>query len=165
MAGAASHPHYVAVVERWRPRRLVDRLTHAELIAGVAELLDAGTDYYTAVQTIIPLAATSEVDLHPVLRPSRPPAGDPPAATFLLGFDSAPIRAEKSLYDLAAWTRDAPGLAGCADAADGRVAAAVASRPTAPDGLDGTRVAGAGAHRFQRPPGPLRPRRLQPRLR
>jgi pyruvate,water dikinase len=37
--------------------------------------------------------------------------GDPPAQTFLLGYDSEPIRAEKSLYDLAAWARDVPGLA------------------------------------------------------
>ena len=28
---------------------------------GSCELLDAGTEYYTAVQTIIPMAATSEV--------------------------------------------------------------------------------------------------------
>jgi pyruvate,water dikinase len=30
---------------------------------------------------------------------------DPPAPTFLMGFDSLPIRAEKSLYDLAEWVR------------------------------------------------------------
>jgi pyruvate,water dikinase len=37
---------------------------------------------------------------------------DPPALTFLLGFDSAPIRAEKSLYDLAMWVRSQDELAG-----------------------------------------------------
>ena len=31
---------------------------------------------------------------------------DPPAQVFLLGADSEPIRAEKSLYDLATWTRE-----------------------------------------------------------
>ncbi len=36
---------------------------------------------------------------------------DPPAQVFVLGFDSEPIRAEKSLYDLATWTRD-PARAG-----------------------------------------------------
>ena len=36
---------------------------------------------------------------------------DPPAATFLLGFDSVPIRAEKSLYDLAMWARQQGELA------------------------------------------------------
>jgi pyruvate,water dikinase len=37
--------------------------------------------------------------------------GDPMALTFLLGFDSAPIQAEKSLYDLASWARTQPELA------------------------------------------------------
>jgi rifampicin phosphotransferase len=37
--------------------------------------------------------------------------GDPPAPVFLLGYDSAPIRAEKSLYDLATWTRSHQELA------------------------------------------------------
>ena len=81
-------------------------------MAGVVELLDAGTEYYTAVQTIIPLAATSEVHLHRRSTTGWSGApGDPPAATFLLGFDSLPIRAEKSLYELAGWTRERPALA------------------------------------------------------
>ncbi|HSN36937.1 MAG TPA: PEP-utilizing enzyme, partial [Arthrobacter sp.] len=37
--------------------------------------------------------------------------GDPPAQTFLLGYDSEPIRAEKSLYDLSVWAQEVPGLA------------------------------------------------------
>jgi pyruvate,water dikinase len=36
---------------------------------------------------------------------------DPPALTFMLGFDSAPIQAEKSLYDLAVWAREHSELA------------------------------------------------------
>ena len=35
----------------------------------------------------------------------------PSALTFVLGFDSAPIQAEKSLYDLAQWVRGQPELA------------------------------------------------------
>lgn len=80
-------------------------LTVRELLDGVVELLDAGTEYYTAVQTIIPIAATSEVVFTSFYERLVRRAGDPPTPTFLLGFDSAPIRAEKSLYDLAAWTR------------------------------------------------------------
>jgi pyruvate,water dikinase len=37
---------------------------------------------------------------------------DPTALAFLLGFDSAPILAEKSLYDLATWARTQSELAG-----------------------------------------------------
>ena len=37
--------------------------------------------------------------------------GDPAAVTFLMGYDSTPIRAEKSLYDVAMWCRERGGLA------------------------------------------------------
>jgi rifampicin phosphotransferase len=105
-----SHPRYQQVVERWTARPL-DGLTVPELLAGVVELLDAGTEYYTAVQTIIPIAASSEVIFTQFYERLVRRAGDPPAATFLLGFDSAPIQAEKSLYDLGKWVREHPGLA------------------------------------------------------
>jgi pyruvate,water dikinase len=38
-------------------------------------------------------------------------ADDPPALTYILGLDSTPILAEKSLYDLAEWCRTHPALA------------------------------------------------------
>jgi phosphohistidine swiveling domain-containing protein/exonuclease VII small subunit len=38
-------------------------------------------------------------------------AGEPDVTTFLVGFDSVPIRAEKSLYDLAMWCREREALA------------------------------------------------------
>jgi pyruvate,water dikinase len=97
------HPRYAQLVARWTGRPL-DGLSMADLLGGVEELLDAGARYYTAVQTIIPLAASSEVVFTRFYERLVRRAGDPPAATFLLGFDSAPIRAEQSLYDLAAWT-------------------------------------------------------------
>ena len=105
-----ARPQYVRAVERWTARP-VDSLTVAELVAGVEELLDAGTTYYTAVQTIIPLAASSEDAFSRFYERLVRRPGDPPPATFLLGSDSAPIRAEQSLYDLATWTRTRPGLA------------------------------------------------------
>ncbi len=37
--------------------------------------------------------------------------GGPAAPTFLMGYDSTPILAEKSLYDLAEWVRERPELA------------------------------------------------------
>ncbi|MFL6026719.1 MAG: PEP-utilizing enzyme, partial [Friedmanniella sp.] len=83
----------------------------AELLAGVVELLYAGAEYYTAVQTIIPVAAGSEILFSRVYDSLLRRPGDPPAATLLLGFDSIPIRAEKSLFDLARWVRDRPALA------------------------------------------------------
>ncbi|MGO4228664.1 PEP/pyruvate-binding domain-containing protein [Arthrobacter sp. YAF34] len=104
-----SHPRYVEVIKNWSTKP-VGELSGAELLEGVQTLLDAGTVYYTAVQSIIPIAATSEISFRMYYDRFVRRAGDPPAQTFLLGYDSEPIRAEKSLYDLAAWARDIPGL-------------------------------------------------------
>ena len=95
---------------RWTERPVAE-LPGAELLAGVVELLDAGTEYYTAVQTIIPIAATSEVIFTQLYDKLVRRAGDPPASMYLLGSDSLPIAAEKSLFDLATWTRSHPELA------------------------------------------------------
>ena len=142
-----AHPRYRAVVDA------LDRATGrraapaTELLAGVAELLDAGTEYYTAVQTIIPLAATSEVVFTGYYDRLVRRAGDPPAATFLLGFDSLPIRAEKSLYDLAGWTREQPELAAGDRDAVGRLVASAATGPADAGGATRSGASGAPASR------------------
>ena len=105
-----SHPRYEAVIKDWSAKPVAE-LSGEELLEGVHELLDAGTVYYTAVQSIIPLAATSEISFRAYYDKLVRRDGDPPAQTFLLGYDSEPIRAEKSLYELAAWARGEPGLA------------------------------------------------------
>jgi rifampicin phosphotransferase len=105
-----SHPRYATIVEEWEAKPPED-LPAVGLLAGARALLDAGAEYYTSVQTIIPLAATSEVLFAGFHDRFVRREGDPPGQTFLLGFDSAPIRAEKSLYDLAMWTREHPELA------------------------------------------------------
>lgn len=86
-------------------------LSAAELLAGVARLVDEVAYYYTSVQTIIPLAATAELTWAGVYERLLKRPGDPPADTFLLGYDSDPILAEKALFDLAGWVREQPGLA------------------------------------------------------
>jgi rifampicin phosphotransferase len=105
-----SHPRYRSVVDKWQARPVAE-LTSSELMDGVIELLDGSTEYYTAVQTIIPLAATSEIVFSRYYNSLVRREGDPPATTFVLGFDSEPIRAEKSLYDLAGWARERGELA------------------------------------------------------
>lgn len=105
-----SHPRYAAAVAEWTYKP-VPEMSGEELFAGASALLDAGTEYYTAVQSIIPIAATSEIAFSGFYTKLVQRAGDPPAQTFLLGYDSEPIRAEKSLYDLAAWTLARPALA------------------------------------------------------
>ena len=105
-----SHPRYRRRVNDWTARN-ISELSTDELLAGVEELVEAAAEYYTAVQTIIPAAATSEILLTRFYDTVVRSKDDPPAQVFVLGFDSAPIRAEKSLYDLATWTRDHPELA------------------------------------------------------
>ena len=105
-----SHPRFVRIVEGWEAKSPAD-LSAKELPAGARELLDVGTEYYTSVQTIIPLAYVSEALFTTFYNRLVRREGDPPAQTFLLGFDSMPIQAEKSLYDLGAWSREHPDLA------------------------------------------------------
>ncbi|MHA7297650.1 PEP/pyruvate-binding domain-containing protein [Pseudarthrobacter sp. MDT3-1] len=105
-----SHPRYERVIKDWQAKPAAE-LSGAELLDGVQALLDAGTVYYTAVQSVIALAATSEISFGAYYDKFVRREGDPPALTFILGYDSEPIRAEKSLYDLAAWARGVPGLA------------------------------------------------------
>src|SRR5215203_2625566 len=105
-----SHPRYATIVKEWEAKPPED-LPAVGLLAGVRELLDAGTEYYTSVQTIIPIAATSEMLFSGFYDRLISREGDPPGQIFLLGFDSTPIRAEKSLYDLGMWCGEHPKLA------------------------------------------------------
>ena len=97
-------------MKEWEAKSPED-LPAVGLLAGARELLDAGTEYYTSVQTIIPIAATSEMLFTGFYDRLIRREGDPPGQIFLLGFDSMPIRAEKSLYDLAMWCGEHPELA------------------------------------------------------
>jgi hypothetical protein len=106
----SARPRYAGTVERWA-KRPVAALRAGELLDGASALLDAATEYYTSVQTIIPIAVTSEVSFTAFYDRLVRRTGDPPASGFLLGFDSTPIRAEKSLHDLATWIRGRPRLA------------------------------------------------------
>lgn len=104
-----ARPAYQAIVDAWLAHDLT-QLSADELLAGVAELIEAGATYYTAVQSIIPIAASSEIVLTRYYDAFVRRDGDPPASGLLVGFDSEPIRAERSLWDLARWTREQPEL-------------------------------------------------------
>ncbi|MCU1548272.1 MAG: phosphoenolpyruvate synthase [Arthrobacter sp.] len=105
-----SRPRYEGIIKDWSAKP-VGKLSGRDLLEGVQSLLDAGTVYYTAVQSIIPIAATSEISFRMYYDKFVRRHGDPPAQTFLLGYDSEPIRSEKSLYALATWAQGMPDLA------------------------------------------------------
>lgn len=99
-------PAYQRIAEEWNQ---VDatRLTAERLLGGAAELVAAGADYYTYVQAVIPQSATAEITFTRLYDLLVHGAGKPPALTFLVGEDSEPIRAERSLFALARWCREA----------------------------------------------------------
>jgi len=104
-------PRYVAHVARWQasPWR---ELPAADILDAARELTEAVIDAYGAlVSGVIPAAWISEALFTKAYNWLIKRRGDPAAPTYLLGFDSLPIRAEKSLYDLAGWAQARPGLA------------------------------------------------------
>ena len=103
-------PRYVRIVEKWRVKS-ANQLSATELLSGVRTLLYEGARYYTSVQAVIPSAYLSEALFGWFYGRWIKGTEDPPTQTFLLGFDSAPIRADKALHDLAAWCRERPALA------------------------------------------------------
>ncbi|MBN1812577.1 MAG: hypothetical protein JXA14_12130 [Anaerolineae bacterium] len=104
-------PRYAATVARWQGRSL-ERLSVAELWAGIHEVDDAAMLHFASLLVATTGAsAGSEMLFTRVYEKSIRRKGDPAATTFLMGYDSTPIRAEKSLYDLAEWVRTRDGLA------------------------------------------------------
>jgi pyruvate,water dikinase len=106
-----ARPRYASTVARWGRSDL--RATPArQLLAGAEQIVRVAASHYLSIQSgILPMAYMSESLFTGVYNRLVRRKGDPPALTFLLGYDSAPIRAEKSLYDLAAWARGRPALA------------------------------------------------------
>jgi pyruvate,water dikinase len=106
----AGRPHYVATVEHWQAARWRE-LPSTELLSTVRDLSEAAIDAYMAlVSGVLPAAWISEALFTITYGKLIKRRDDPTAPTYLLGFDSIPIRAEKSLYDLAEWVRTRAGL-------------------------------------------------------
>ncbi|HKF35968.1 MAG TPA: PEP/pyruvate-binding domain-containing protein, partial [Ktedonobacteraceae bacterium] len=100
-----ARPAYQAVVDRWQAVNLSTE-SAVELLVGTREILHAAASYYLIIQSgILPVAYLSESIFTLVYEKLLRRHADPPALTFLLGYDSAPIRAEESPYDLAQWVR------------------------------------------------------------
>ena len=89
-------PRYTETVEMWEARQWKE-LPSTELLGAVRQLAEAAIDaYITLVSGVIPAAWISEA-LFTLTNKLVKRNDDPSAPTYLLGFDSLPIRAEKSL--------------------------------------------------------------------
>ena len=104
-------PSYLAEVKKWEAGSWRD-LPNMEILQASRKLTKAAIDaYLSMVGGVIPAAWISEAIFTYLYRFLIRRRTEPAAATFLLGFDSRPIQAEKSLYDLAAWARGQEALA------------------------------------------------------
>jgi phosphohistidine swiveling domain-containing protein len=131
-------PRYIATVKAWdeQPWR---QLSTSEILGAARELSEAAIDAYMAlVSGVLPAAWISEGLLTAFFNLLIRRRHDPPAYSFLLGFDSAPILAEKELYDLAKSVRAQPRLAAyLAGAPTPEIAAHFASGARPPQVEDG----------------------------
>ena len=109
-----ARPRYAGVVDRWRSSP-INQLPSSKILEGASEIVEAAIDYYVAIVSgLIPAAWMSEGLFTAVYNLLVKQRTDPKAPVFLLGFDSAPIRSEKALFDLAEWVRtNHPDLAAC----------------------------------------------------
>ena len=104
-------PRYHQAVESWQAKDW-RALPSLALIDAARLLTEAAIDAYASlVSGVIPAAWITEALFTNVYNRLIRRKGDPTAAAYLLGFDSLPILADQSLYDLAAWTLQNPALA------------------------------------------------------
>ncbi|MCL4559955.1 MAG: PEP-utilizing enzyme [Chloroflexi bacterium] len=104
-------PVYLTEVKKWKSSNWRD-LTNTEILHASRELAEAAVDaYWSMVGGVIPAAWISEALFTFFYRILIKHRTDPDAPIYLLGFDSVPIRADKSLYTLAIWARGQEALA------------------------------------------------------
>jgi pyruvate,water dikinase len=130
-----ARPNYLRVIEQWQQTAPQD-MRSADLLEGAYQLTVAAVHAYNTLQMIIPAGAYSEIIFTQVYNRLIKKSTDPAAMTFLLGLESAPIRAEKMLYDLAMWARTRPALAEYLGARRGSQVAADLKAAQAPVGVD-----------------------------
>lgn len=127
-----ARPRYAAIVQEWEARN-PSTTPAAQILDGAHAIVKAAAGHYLAIQSgVLPVAYMSEAIFTAAYQGLVKRPSDPPALTFMLGFDSLPIQAEKSLYDLALWSRDQPALAAYLAGADSAAIAEACQSPTTP---------------------------------
>jgi pyruvate,water dikinase len=105
-----ARPRYSQTVAGWRAQDW-RAFSAVELLDSARQLTESAIDAYGALLSgAIPAAWITEAVFTAVYDRLIKRRGDPTAPTYLLGYDSLPIRADKSLYDLAAWVHERPVL-------------------------------------------------------
>ena len=121
-------PEYEVKVSRL-DQKPAGEMPAIEIWRNVQEMLMAAM-YHLAVLQVDTLgaAAGSEGLFTSIYKRFFQREGDPEAPTFLMGYDTMPIRSEKSLYDLAVWAREQSELSEYVLKTDaGQISSALAS--------------------------------------
>jgi pyruvate,water dikinase len=104
-------PQYVETVARWQDQP-VESLSPAELWAAIQQVNDAAMLHLASLLVATTGSSAGAEGLFTRLYEKMiQRKGDPSAVTFLMGYDSTPIQAEKALYDLAMWSQEHGELA------------------------------------------------------
>jgi len=108
----ALHPEYRAFVDRYRAKT-PGTMSPGELLQDAQAILEAAM-YYACGLLFATMGASagSEGLLTQVYNRMARQEGDPEASVLLMGWDNIPVRAEKSLFDLAMWVKAQEALAG-----------------------------------------------------
>ncbi len=103
-------PLYYQTINAWKTKEW-QSFTSVELANSAGKLTEAAIDAYGAlVSGVIPVAWMTEAVFTRVYNALIKRRGDPAAPTFLLGYDSIPIQADKALYSQAEWASQYPSL-------------------------------------------------------
>lgn len=131
-----ARPQYIATVQHWQATRWQEFSAEA-LLEAARQLIESAIEAYGAmVGGVIPAAWISEGLFTAAYKMLIKRPDDPPAATFLLGFDSLPILAEKSLFDLAGWAKKQAALATFLNETPAAQLANLMENESTPDDLD-----------------------------
>lgn len=129
-------PRYTETVARWQARQLLE-MPAGELLEGTREVCDAAIDHLFTLQAgLLGGAGGAEALYTAVYNRLIRRSGDPDPAALVRGYESAPILAEKALYDLAQWLSRQAELADYARRCPTQQLAAGLSGPEAPAGVD-----------------------------
>ena len=128
-------PRYVETITKWRSTEWRE-LSSTELLEAIDQLAEAAIDaYISLVSGVIPAAWITEALFTLIYKLVRR-RDDPTAPTYLMGFDSLPIRAEKSLFDISQWVRESEDISGYLKAASTTDLAAQLNSDQAPEDVN-----------------------------
>ncbi|MFC1615556.1 PEP/pyruvate-binding domain-containing protein [Patescibacteria group bacterium] len=92
-------PKFLKLIDKWKHQNM-KKMSYQDLLKGGHKLTDETQTYYTATQAMLPIIYMGEATFMKYYNWFVRRKKDPPFETFVMGYDSTPIFADKSLYDI-----------------------------------------------------------------